>query len=110
MIYVEKDSPTNVALTLTESSSLSSPFYLFEFVNEMTKETTLMSFADISGYPERYNLFVMDIDLMKGQYTYSVYESEDPDPEEIADTTGIVLETGIMIVNSDEDVDTDIYL
>ena len=110
MIYVDKEIATNVALTLKESSSLSVPFYLFQFVNEMTEDVFFFTFTDISGYPERFSLFSMDLDLMKGQYTYNVYESETPNPQNISDTTGVVLETGIMIVHSDEDVNKNIYL
>jgi hypothetical protein len=35
---------------------------------------------------------------MKGQYSYSVYESTTP-PTEINDTTGIVIEEGRMVVS-----------
>jgi len=110
MIYLEKNISTNIALTLKESSLLSVPYYLFHFVNEINKSETFVSFEDISGYPERYNLFTMQLDYVKGQYTYTVYESILPDPETIADTTGHIVETGIMIIHSDEDVNTNIYL
>jgi hypothetical protein len=52
----------------------------------------------------------MQLDYVKGQYTYTVYESILPDPETIADTTGHIVETGIMIIHSDEDANTNIYL
>lgn len=110
MIYIEKNISTNIALTLTESSRLAVPYYLFHFVNEINKTETFATFEDISGYPERFNLFTMQLDYVKGQYTYTVYESENQKPETIADTTGYIVETGIMIVHSDEDVNTNIYL
>jgi len=110
MIYLEKDISTNIALTLTESSQLIAPYYLFHFVNEINLTETFVNFTDISGYPERYNLFVMQLDYVKGQYTYTVYESATPNPQTIAETTGRIIETGIMIINSDEDVDSNIYL
>ena len=110
MIYIEKNISTNIALTLTESSRLAVPYYLFHFVNEINKSETFATFEDISGYPERFNLFAMQLDYVKGQYTYTVYESENPNPETIADTTGYIVETGIMVVHSDEDVNTNIYL
>jgi hypothetical protein len=38
--------------------------------------------VDSSSYPYRYNLFTLeegvDVDLIKGQYTYKVYESSTP--------------------------------
>jgi hypothetical protein len=110
MIYIEKDIGTNIALTLTESSQLANPFYLFHFVNEINDNEFFETFTDISGYPERFNLFEMKLDYVAGQYTYTVYESATPNPTEIAQTTGIIIETGIMIVHSNEDLDSNIYL
>lgn len=110
MIYLEKNISTNIALTLKESSLLLEPYYLFHFVNEINDSETFATFEDISGYPERYNLFVMQLNYVKGQYTYTVYESATPNPETIADTTGRIVETGIMIIHSNEDVNTNIYL
>jgi hypothetical protein len=52
----------------------------------------------------------MQLNYVKGQYTYTVYESATPNPETIADTTGRIVETGIMIIHSNEDVNTNIYL
>jgi hypothetical protein len=40
----------------------------------------------------------IDVELMKGQYSYSVYESTIP-PTEISDTTGVVIEEGRMVVS-----------
>jgi len=110
MIYLERDISTNIALTLNESSQLIAPYYLFHFVNEINKTETFLNFTDISGYPERFNLFVMQLDYVAGQYTYTVYESATPNPTTIAETTGFVIETGIMIINSNENIDSNIYL
>lgn len=110
MIYLEKDIATNIALTLKESSLLPVPYYLFHFVNEINDSETFETFTDISGYPERFNLFVMQLDYVAGQYTYTVYESATPNPTTIAETTGRIIETGIMIVHSNEDLDSNIYL
>ena len=110
MIYLEKDIATNIALTLKESSLLPVPYYLFHFVNEINDSEFFETFTDISGYPERFNLFVMQLDYVAGQYTYTVYESATPNPQTIAETTGRIIETGIMIVHSNEDLDSNIYL
>jgi len=40
----------------------------------------------------------VDVELMKGQYTYSVYESTMP-PTTISDTTGVVIEEGRLVVS-----------
>jgi hypothetical protein len=62
----------------------------------------LFTTTDISAYPERYNQFLLDepvdVELVKGQFTYSVYESLVP-PVTIEDTTGQVIEEGRMVVS-----------
>lgn len=106
MIYLEKDELNLVALSLTESSSLVNPNFLFVFENEFDTEDDPLYFTtpDISTRKNRYNLFSItegtDITLVKGQYTYQVYESNII-PTDISDTTGICLEEGRMIVSSD---------
>jgi hypothetical protein len=104
VIYINKDELNSIVLTLTEVSTLSNPYYLFVFQNEMNPESTPILFTtpDISAYPERFNQFELDepvdVDLMKGQYSYSVYESLIP-PITIQDTTGDVIEEGRMVVS-----------
>ena len=104
MIYINKGEVNNIVLTLSEVSSLTNPFYLFVFQNEMNPESEpiLFTTSDISAYPERYNQFLLDepvdVELVKGQYSYFVYESLTA-PTEIEDTTGIVIEEGRMVVS-----------
>lgn len=104
MIYINKGEVNSIVLTLTEVSTLSAPYYLFVFQNEMnpTSDPILFTNLDESPYPERFNLFYLDepidVELVKGQYTYSVYESTIP-PTEISDTTGVVIEDGRMVVS-----------
>jgi hypothetical protein len=104
VIYINKGEVNNIVLTLSEVSTLTNPYYLFVFQNEMNPQSTpiLFSTADISAYPERYNQFLLDepvdVELNKGQYSYFVYESLTP-PVTIEDTTGIVIEEGRMVVS-----------
>ncbi len=104
MIYINKDEVNNIVLTLSEVSTLSNPYYLFVFQNEMNPESNpiLFTTADVSTYPERFNQFLLDepvdVELVKGQYSYSVYESLVP-PVTIEDTTEIVIEEGRMVVS-----------
>ena len=110
MIYIQRDTAEVVALTLSQTSQLAEPHFLFEFTNEISGAVSLFHFNDVSGYPERANIFNMTIDLPIGQYTYKVYESVDDNPETVADTTGFVVQTGIMIIHGADDINTDIYL
>ena len=58
--------------------------------------------ADLSAYPERFNQFELDepvdLELVKGQYTYQIYESTITPPT-IANSTGVVIEEGRMVVS-----------
>jgi hypothetical protein len=107
VIYIEQGVINQFVLTLTEVTTVPTPHYLFVFTNEMntTSISKLFTSADTSAYPERYNLFTLDeptdITLLKGQYVYQVYESSTPFvlPLTIAQTTGVVIEEGRMVVS-----------
>ena len=107
MIYIKQGVINQFVLTLTEVTTIPTPHYLFVFTNEMNTTSTpqLFTSADSSAYPQRYNLFTLDeptdIILVKGQYTYEVYESSTPFvlPLTIAQTTGVVIEEGRLVVS-----------
>jgi hypothetical protein len=76
-----------VVLTLSEKITISSPNFLFEFINNQTQIKYYCISADLSLYPERYNKFnivvktttpsplVGEIQIPLGdEYTYNVYE------------------------------------
>jgi hypothetical protein len=115
MIYIEQGVINQIVLTLTEVTTVPTPHYLFAFTNEMntTSSTQLFTTADLSLWPERYNLFSLsepvDIILRQGQFTYQIYESSTPYilPLTIAQSTGVVIEEGRMVVSGP--VGTSIY-
>jgi hypothetical protein len=101
MIYLEKDTVNIFVLTLTEVTTIPNPYYLFEFQDEFNTTATLIYWegTDTSAYPSRFNLFTFDeptdIDFIKGQYRYRVYESSVP----TLDPTGLtMIEEGRMVV------------
>lgn len=101
MIYLEKDTVNTFVLTLTEVTTISNPYYLFEFEDEFDTASNPIYWigADTSPYPSRYNLFTIeepaDIELVKGQYKYKVYESL----TSTDDPTGLnMIEEGRMVV------------
>lgn len=114
MIYIQKNNSNNVVLTLSESSSLTNPFYLFEFIYEanLTPNNIYFTTADTSLAVDRYNLFVINenvsgsttggtstaLSLSSGQYKYNVYEAS-ASTLSISATTGRIIETGRMIVD-----------
>lgn len=107
MIYIAQNSSNKIVLTLTEVTTVTNPSYLFVFTNEYNTTSTpiLFTVADTSSYPERYNLFNLveptDLSLVIGQYTYQIYEKSGPFtlPLSIAQTTGVVIEEGRMVVS-----------
>jgi hypothetical protein len=111
MIYVEKAVNTRVVLTLGESSQLLTPHYLFVIESNINTGFAPLVFTstDLSGYPDRFNLFEFNLDIPRGEYTYTVYEASTP-PTEVSDTTGFVVETGLCIVHSTENVNNSVYL
>lgn len=101
MIYLEKDTVNTFVLTLTEVTTISNPYYLFEFEDEFDTSSNPIYWigADTSAWPSRYNLFTLeeptDVELVKGQYKYKVYESPTP----TTDPTGLnMIEEGRMVV------------
>jgi hypothetical protein len=81
MIYIDKGEINTFALTLSEVTTLVNPYYLFVFEGEYNTAVEPIYWAgtDTSNWPTRYNLFTLDegvdVELTKGQYKYSVYES-----------------------------------
>lgn len=74
-------------MTLTEKSTLSSPYFLFEFKSDITNERVVFLASDLSNYTDRYNKFLITetsgtIDLTSGTielnptgtWTYRVFE------------------------------------
>lgn len=122
MIYIEKSTTNNVILTLSESSKLTTPNFLFVFLNEYNLEAQSITFStpDISSYTNRYNQFVIvesatgsttggynvPLSLVSGQYKYTVYEGLTASLD-INQTTGIIIEEGRMVVSgNDDDIET----
>ena len=115
MIFIEKNIVNNIVLTLSESSTISNPNYLFKFEYDFNMEPNEIFFttADVSNYTERYNLFSLTenatgstnggnnvaLNLERGQYTYSIYEAT-ASTLSVSATTGVILETGRMVVGN----------
>lgn len=115
MIYLKKEEINRVVLTLTESSTLNNPFYLFEFTKEFqtfpNQDVIYFTTDDLSTVTSRYNLFEIELsstgsttggtsvslNLESGQYQYQIYEAS-ASTLSISATTGSIIERGRMIV------------
>lgn len=105
MVYINKGESNDIVLTLTESSTITDPVYLFKFqwetdVNDV--EPLYWIGTDVSTYDYRYNQFELiegtDVTFRIGQYVYEVYE--DTTGSTPTDETGLELvEEGRMVVS-----------
>ena len=57
MIRFEKYSENNVVVTLTENSTATNPYYLFQFTNQTSNVDYYFIATDVSIFKERYNEF-----------------------------------------------------
>jgi hypothetical protein len=113
MINLIKGSTQYIYLTLTEKELLTSPNYLFRFVNRSSNlevKFILLNAADISLYKERYNKFSIVVNTyftnsIKGMYTYEVYEQMSTSNTNIAGLN--MLESGIMTLDTINNVYTE---
>lgn len=104
MIYIEKGQLNKIVLTLTESTTITDPVFLFKFVWEYDENVTPIYWigTDTSAYTYRYNYFELtegtDATFRIGQYRYEVYESNTGSTP--VDETGLdKIEEGRMVVN-----------
>jgi hypothetical protein len=100
MILVTRAATNTIDLTLTESVTLTNPYYLFVFTNKQTQEVSKCLLTDSSSYPERYNRFSLiegtSVTLIAGDYVLQVYEKSVSNTTIPADT--YLLETVIARV------------
>ena len=111
MILLNRSAINYIYLTLTEKTTISSPTYLFEFVNDVTRESIVFIATDSSSYTDRYNKFTITEtsgtqDLLTGTitlsetgfYSYRVFQQSSTTNLIIANT-GAMVESGKLKVN-----------
>ena len=111
MIRLEPSTANNVVVTLTELATLTTPYYLFEFINDSSNESKIFAAANISTSKGRYDEFVITtttgaenlltgvIDLeTKGYYNYNIYEQVSPTNLLLSNITSLV-EVGKVYFN-----------
>jgi len=82
MLLYQINSQSDTIVTLTESTTLTNPYYLFVFTNVSTKvqyKINVNSASDASAYKDRFNEFAFNTitlfaSAQAGQFSYEVYE------------------------------------
>jgi len=106
MIQLTKGTTVDVIVTATEKVTLTAPYFLWVFTNPETDNTVtwiVSSVDDQSPFPERYNDFNMDVDVVffmqpEGQWHYKIYEQDnDTNTDPTLATT--LVEQGMLILN-----------
>ena len=114
MIKLKKDITTDVALTLSEKVTITSPIYIFSFVHDLTFEVVNFILPDVSPYPERFNLFEINettLDLKKGFHCYTIYEAEvespqDTDPDNYSPSLNVLEKGKVYVWETEIDLPT----
>jgi hypothetical protein len=109
MIHLTKGETNTVILTLTEKQTLTTPNYLFRFVNRTTgAEINFVktNASDVSQYKYRFNQFSVVTSSYfsnspSGEWLYYVYEQTSATNKDETKATGM-LEQGIMRLNESD--------
>lgn len=84
MLVLTQGTNSNIVVTLNDSKTLATPYYLFVFTHITTNDIVKVIYpsgADLSDYPERFNEFAVEVvtlftNMPCGQWYYDVYEQE----------------------------------
>lgn len=116
MVVINKNSNNELILTLTENATLTSPYYLFEFTSEMSRDRVVFLAEDLSDNPSRYNEFLITetsgttdftsgtITLSpRGQWSYRIFEQESSSNLDVTQVDNPTpLELGVVKVKGDD--------
>ena len=117
MILINKNSSNEVVLTLSEKTSIVNPTYLFEFINDATKETKLFISADYSNNKERFNIFNIietstevpltgRVSLTVGNWKYNIYQQTSTSNLVVANSGGLVENGRVDVVGTDSELNS----
>jgi hypothetical protein len=113
MQLINKGQNNFLVFTLSEKVTLTNPYYLFSFKHQVLMSSVNFIAADVSGFPDRFNKFLITettgttlltsgvVSLPEtGFYEYTIYEQTSSTNLNVENTTNI-LEIGMVKVNSD---------
>jgi hypothetical protein len=112
MVIINKNANSYLRLSLAEKSTLTTPYYLFVFTNDLTKQEKIFTQFDSSSYPYRYNEFLITDSTSEnlssgvinfnptGFWSYKVYEMEDSTNLLVANCTSLVEEGRAEVIGT----------
>lgn len=113
MLIINKSSVNEIIVTLSEKCTLSSPYFLFEFVNDITRTSKLFICADTSSFTDRYNKFLITetsgtenllsgiISLSEtGFYHYRIFEQTSSTNLSISNVSGLVESGKLKVIGT----------
>lgn len=107
---LKKGEVNNIALTLSERSRLVSPYYLFVFKSKFSLED-LFAYCTLQAVSNiRFDLLQIEekinpnglngeVFLIEGEWSYEVYESQEPTLI-VSETTQRIIQRGFIIVKN----------
>lgn len=114
MLLVNRGANNTLIMTLTEKSSLTSPYYLMKLQNDATRQVkTVVLASDLSSYTYRYNQFLLTesatevltsgtVELKPtGYWSYWVYEQASSTNLSIDAATGLVESGKLKVIGTD---------
>jgi hypothetical protein len=113
MNIINKGANSYLYFTLNEKKTLTTPYYLFVFTNDITDESVTFTCLDLSDYKYRYNKFLITETSGTNNYTsgvitlnpsgfwsYKIYEMSTSTNLIVANTTSLVEEGKIKVVGT----------
>ena len=108
MLNITRNATTRVAVTLKEKQTLSSPYWLWRFVNDATNIETVQIITEVANnYKDRSNLFDIEeggfstLSLPSGIYTYYVYEQSSSNNTDYTHATTLCEVGQMKVVGTD---------
>ncbi len=114
MLIINKNSNNTLTLTLREKATLTTPYYLFVFNNDITNQSVTFTANDLSYYTQRYNQFLVTetsgtnnyssgvITLSPtGFWSYKIYEMSDGTNLNVSNVTSLVEEGKVEVKGTD---------
>lgn len=108
MKQIVRGQSNSLYCTVTEKSTLSSPYWLIRLVGDSSQKSYSFVKSNTSAYTERYDLFSItegvDATLPKGIYTYYIYEQTSPSNTDYTQATTLCEVGQVLVVETTDPI------